>query len=81
MSLKLIKTTEIEIGGRQYRAEYFEQETLHGTHRFTCEVRLDNSDRFIVDDDSMPGLEVKVARLAPATIYSRALASRTSVAA
>ena len=30
------------------------QETLHGTHRFTCEVRLDNSDRFIVDDDSMP---------------------------
>jgi hypothetical protein len=42
---------------------------------------LDATDRIILDDDSMDSLESKVERLAPATIYSRLLASRSSVAA
>jgi hypothetical protein len=33
------------------------------------------SDRIIIDDDSMPSLESRVERLAPATVYSRLLAA------
>jgi hypothetical protein len=35
---------------------------------------LDAGDRIIIDDDSLASLQAKMARLAPATIYSRALA-------
>jgi len=43
---------------------------------------LDAGDRIILDDDSMTSLQAKITRLAPATIYSRVLASkRSSVAA
>ncbi len=41
----------------------------------------ETDDRIIVDDDSMPGLESKVSGLAPATVYSRLLAARSSRAA
>jgi hypothetical protein len=44
-------------------------------------VLLDAADRIIVDDDSMTSLESKVTRLAPATVYSRVLAGKPSVAA
>ena len=57
-------------------AHYFEQKTARGARRFSCEVVLDAGDRIILDDDSLTSLQAKVARLAPATIYSRALASR-----
>jgi hypothetical protein len=49
--------------------------------RYSGEVLLDAGDRIIVDDDSLTSLEAKVARLAPATIYSRALASRRATVA
>ena len=51
--------------------------------RFSGEVVLGVGDRIILDDDSLTSLEAKVARLAPATIYSRALlaARRGPVAA
>jgi len=46
---------------------------------------LDAGDRIILDDDSLTSLQAKIARLAPATIFSRALVakgtSNTSVAA
>jgi hypothetical protein len=43
---------------------------------------LDARDRIILDDDSLTSVQAKIARLAPATIYSRALASKgTYVAA
>jgi hypothetical protein len=81
MFRKVIKTTEIEIDGHRYAAEYFEGQTLRGGRRYSCEVMLDARDRIILDDDSMSSLESKVTRLAPATVYSRLLAGRPSVAA
>lgn len=81
MFRKPVKATEIEILGQRYAAQYFEHKTVRGTRRFSCEVMLAAGDRIIVDDDSMTGLESKVACMAPATIYSRLLAGRASVAA
>jgi hypothetical protein len=42
---------------------------------------LTAGDRIILDDDTMTSLEARVARLAPATVYSRELASRRWIAA
>jgi hypothetical protein len=81
MFRKLVKASEIEIDGMAYTLRFFELETLRGGRRFSCEVLLGAADHIIVDDDSMTSLESKVVRLAPATVYSRLLASRSSVAA
>jgi hypothetical protein len=81
MFRKPVKMTEIEVEGHRYAVQYFEQQTVRGSRRFSCEVTLDATDRIIVDDDSMSSLESKVERMAPATIYSRLLAARRSVAA
>ena len=81
MFRKCIKATEIEVDGHRYEVHYFEQKTVRGSRRFSCEVMIDATDRIIVDDDSMTSLESKVERLAAATVYSRLLASRPSVAA
>ncbi len=81
MFRRLVKATEIEVDGRSYGLSYFEQTTARGSWRYSCEVLLGAADRIILDDDSMSSLEMKVARLAPATVYSRLLAARTSVAA
>ena len=78
---KLIKETAIDIDGTAYVLLYHEQKTGRGTRRFSCEVLLALGDRIILDDDSMTSLESRVARLAPATVYSRLLAARPSVAA
>ena len=81
MFLKAVKVTEIDIDGQRYAARYFEKQTARGSRRFSCEVTIEAGDRIIVDDDSMTSLESKVERLAPATVYSRLLAGRPSVAA
>ncbi len=81
MFRKLVKATEIDIDGTAYAVRYYELTTLRGGRRFSCEVLLGAADRIIVDDDSMTSLESKVARLAPATVYSRVLAAKPSVAA
>ena len=81
MFRKLIETTDIDVDGHVYVAHYFELKTARGTRRYSCEVVLDAADRIILDDDSITSLEAKVARLAPATVYSRALACRSSKAA
>ena len=44
------------------------------TRRYTCEIVLPHGERIILDDDSMTSLSTKVARLAPAMMYSHALA-------
>jgi hypothetical protein len=69
----LVKTTEIEINRNRYPLRFYEEETMRGGRRYSCEVMIDAADRIIVDDDSMTGLESKVARVAPATVYSRLL--------
>ena len=82
MFRKLLQTGQIEVDGQPFVVHYFELKTARGARRFSGEIVLDARDRIILDDDSMTSLQAKVARLAPATIYSRALASKTpSVAA
>jgi hypothetical protein len=81
MFRKIVNATEIEIDGTRYTLRYFELKTIRGGRRFSCEVLLGAGDRVILDDDSMLSLEFKVARLVPATVYSRVLAARPSVAA
>jgi hypothetical protein len=81
MFLKLVKTTEVEIEGQRYIARYYEQQTARGARRYSCEVLLGVADRIILDDDSMMSLESKMARLVPATVYSRLLAARGQQAA
>ncbi len=78
MFKKLLHSGQIEVDGLIYVAHYFEQKTARGTRRFSCEVVLDAGDRIILDDDSLTSLQAKIARLAPATIYSRALAAKTA---
>ena len=81
MFRKAVKVTEIEIDGQRYSARFFEQKTIRGSRRFSCEVTIHAGDRIIVDDDSITSLESKVERLVPATVYSRLLAGRASEAA
>ena len=75
MFLKLVKTAAIEVNGQSYGLRYYEQQTGRGLRRYSCEVLLGGSDRIIIDDDTMPSLESRVEKLAPATVYSRLLAA------
>ena len=81
MFRKLVKASEIEVDGIVYTLRFYELKTRRGARRFSCEVLLGAADQIILDDDSMSSLESKVVRLAPATVYSRLLAARPSVAA
>jgi hypothetical protein len=82
MFRKLLQSGQVDVDGRAYVVHYFESKTARGSRRYSGEILLDDGDRIIVDDDSLTSLEAKVARLAPATIYSRALLTRrASVAA
>lgn len=81
MFRKFIKATDVEIDGQLYATRYFEQKTARGTRRYSCEVLLGAADRIILDDDSMMSLESRMARLVPATVYSRLLAARPAKAA
>jgi len=82
MFRKLLQTGSVAVEGRSYVVHYFEHKTARGARRVSGEVVLGASDRIILDDDSLASLETSLARLVPATIDSRALASkRNSVAA
>ncbi len=82
MFRKLVQSGQVDVDGRPYVVHYFEHRTARGARRFSGEVVLGAGDRIILDDDSLTSLQARVARLAPATIYSRALAARApSVAA
>jgi hypothetical protein len=81
MFRKLLQTGFVDVDGRVYTVHYFGSKTARGLQRFSAEVVLGAGDRIILDEDSLTSLEAKVARLAPATIYSRALASRRATVA
>jgi hypothetical protein len=81
MFRKLVETGQVEVDGHVYVAHYFELRTARGVRRYSCEVVLDAEDRVIVDDDSMSSLQLRVSIVVPATVYSRLLAARPSVAA
>ena len=74
LSRKLVKTDAIEVEGRAYTITYFEDTTARGTQRYSSELVLGPGDRIIVDGNSLGDLEWRVARLMPATIFSRMLA-------
>lgn len=76
LSNRLVKTDELQVGGQVYSVKYFENETARGTLRYSSELRLGPADHIILDGNSVTALESKVARLVPATIYSRILATR-----
>jgi len=71
---RLIKSDRIEIEGQAYTVDYFEATTDRGTQRYSSEMVLGPGDRIIVDGSSLGALEWRVARLMPATVYSRVLA-------
>jgi len=74
----LIKAEEIELEGQVYSVRYFEGKTLRGTQRYSAELALGPADRIIFDGSSLMVLESRVARLVPASIYSRILAARAA---
>ena len=76
MFRKPVKVNRDRDRWQRYAVRFFEQKTVRGSRRFSCEVTIDAADRIILDDDSMTSLESKVERLAPATVYSRLLAGR-----
>lgn len=76
MFRKHLQTGQIDVDGSTFVVHYFEQKTARGTRRFSCEVVLDAGDRIIIDDDSLTSLQARIARLAPATIFSRALVAK-----
>ena len=73
MLRKHLHTGQIDVEGCSYVAHFFEHRTSRGSSRVSCEVVLSAADRIILDDDSLVSLQSRVARLAPVTIYSRAL--------
>jgi hypothetical protein len=80
LSGKLVKTDVIEIQGHAYRVRYYATITVRGTQRYSSEVVIGPGDRIIVDGSSLGDLEWRVARMIPATLYSRALAARAVAA-
>ena len=81
MLRKLVKTARIELDGPVIDVRYFEQRTARGARRYSSEVLIGATDRIIIDDDTMTGLESKIDRLVPAVVESRMLAARTTTVA
>jgi hypothetical protein len=74
----LVKSEAVVVENQTFQVRYFEQRTERGLRRFSAEILLAPGDRIILDDDSLPTLEARAARLAPATLYSRMLARATA---
>ena len=79
--ISAINEVETAVQAMKHGAYHYEAKTLRGTRRYSSEVLLGPGDRIILDDDSVNSLESKIARLVPATVYSRMLAAKASVAA
>jgi len=70
----LVKTSAVAVDNHTVNVRYFEQRTPRGARRYSAEIVLSPNDRIILDDDSVPNLEARTARLVPATLLSRTLA-------
>jgi hypothetical protein len=70
----LVQTEIIDVEGRSCVTHFFERKTTRGARRYSCEIVLPDGERIILDDDSLTSLSTKVARQAPAMMYSRDLA-------
>ena len=80
MFRKLVKTTDVAVAEQTYPVHYYEAHTLTGTRRFSSEVILGPEDLVILDGDSVKSLELKVAYLVAASVYSRLLATKHGAA-
>ena len=76
----LVKTEALEVEGRSYTVRYFEAKTERGTQRYSSELVLGPADRIILDAGTLSDLELRVARLVPATLYSRMLVAKNPAA-
>ena len=68
------RRTRLRSTDERISVDYFEATTERGTQRYSSEMVLGPGDRIIVDGSSLSALEWRVARLMPATLYSRMLA-------
>jgi hypothetical protein len=75
-----VKTDSAAVADQTFPVRYFELRTLRGLRRYSAEILLGPGDRIILDDDSVTNLEARVARLVPATLYSRMLARAVAAA-
>lgn len=78
LSKRLVKTVRVTVGAEVCAVNYYEVRTLRGVRRVTSEIVLPSSERIILDDDSLEGLESRVERVVPAMVYSRRLAGATA---
>jgi hypothetical protein len=76
----LVKTTAIAVDDQMVNVRYFELRTPRGGRRYSAEILLGETDRIILDDDSVINLEARATRLVPATLLSRLLAARATAA-
>ena len=76
----LVKTTAIAVDDQMVDVRFFELRTGRGALRYSAEILLGETDRIILDDDSVTNLEARATRLVPATLLSRVLASKATAA-
>ena len=76
----LVKTDALSVADQTVAVRYFELRTMRGTRRYSAEILLAPGDRIILDNDSVTNLEARTNVLVPATIYSRALATKPTAA-
>lgn len=77
---KLVKSEEFTLDDHVYPVHYYVEHTLRGVRRYSSEIVFAQADRIILDDDSIASLESRVARLVPASVYSRLIAARATAA-
>ncbi len=77
----LVRFGVLSVDRRTVPVRYFETKTARGARRYSAEIVLGESDRIILDDDSLAALEARVEGLVPATLYSRLLAGGRETAA
>ena len=85
MFQKLIKTTDLDVEEQTFSVCYYETKTVNGTSRYaalasSAEVVFHPQDHMILDDDSVNGLETKLACLVRASFYSRILVDARTAA-
>lgn len=71
----LVKSATIAVNHVEFPVRFYELHTARRLRRYSAEVHLDSRDHIILDDDSVPKLEWRLERMAPAMVSSRRLSS------
>ena len=71
----LVKTTTLTVLDQPYTVSYFKSVAGRGIYRYSAEIVLSEHDfdTVILDDDSIEGVEARVATLVPSLIHIRNL--------